>query len=420
MKILVVHEVNYLSKIIYEFQILPELFSILGHEVTVVDYNDCWQSPAGRHQVAFRSRTYRGVHRAYPEAAITLKRPGMIPVPVLARVSAAISASREIVRILGDSRPDVILLYGVPTIGAQTLAIARSFGVPVIFRAIDITHELVPYRLLVPATHVLARYVFRHADFNVALTPHLKEYIQSYGVPASRIRLLPSGVDNNLFRPGSRNPDLLRHWGIEPNDRVILFMGTIYRFSGLDRVISQFSAVAAEHPGTKLLIIGYGEDEARLKQLAVQERIDSNVVFGGLLTYAELPDVVRSSDLCINPFELNGITRNILPTKLFQYLACSKPVLATPLPGTLAFLQGEQHGIVYAPAERFVDELRALLSDQARMKRIGENGPAAVRPYEWRQIAQTMLDWMSAPSMASAQPVHGSASGSLPADWERK
>ena len=37
MRILVVHEVNYLSKIIYEFQILPEILSILGHEVTIID-----------------------------------------------------------------------------------------------------------------------------------------------------------------------------------------------------------------------------------------------------------------------------------------------------------------------------------------------------------------------------------------------
>ena len=45
-KLLVVHEVNYLEKIIYEFQILPEILSILGHEVTIIDYNDSWKTPS--------------------------------------------------------------------------------------------------------------------------------------------------------------------------------------------------------------------------------------------------------------------------------------------------------------------------------------------------------------------------------------
>ncbi|MBI4471163.1 MAG: glycosyltransferase [Acidobacteria bacterium] len=394
MKILVVHEVNYLSKIIYEFQILPELFSILGHDVTVVDYDDTWDRDASREPPSLRTRVYSGVHRAYAEAAVTIRRPGMAPLPILSRMSAALTGAFEIRRILNKSKPDGILLYAVPTIGVQTLFLAGRVRVPVIFRSIDVTHELVPNRLLSPATHVLAGYVFRHANLNVALTPHLKSYIQSYGVPESRIRLLPSGVDTQMFCPGARNAQMLRQWNIEPDDRVILFMGTIYRFSGLDRVITDLHKLLARHPRTKLLIVGSGEDEQRLKQLAVERNVASNVVFGGLLPYSALPDLIRSSDVCINPFELNGITQNILPTKLFQYLACARPVVATELPGTLNFLGGEQQGIVYASLDKFVDQLSAMLANPGRMSLLGSYGPAAIQIYDWKRIAQTMLDWI--------------------------
>ena len=44
MKIVVVHEVSYLEKIIYEYQILPEMLSMLGHELIVVDYQETWRS----------------------------------------------------------------------------------------------------------------------------------------------------------------------------------------------------------------------------------------------------------------------------------------------------------------------------------------------------------------------------------------
>src|SRR2546421_7000901 len=87
MKLLVVHEVNYLSKIIYEFQILPEILSILGHDITIVDYNDSWKSETNGRRVALRTAVHRNVHRAYPEASVTVRRPGMLRVPIISRIS---------------------------------------------------------------------------------------------------------------------------------------------------------------------------------------------------------------------------------------------------------------------------------------------------------------------------------------------
>src|SRR5881409_1814892 len=153
MNILIVHEVNYLSKIIYEFQILPEILSMLGHDVTVVDYDDSWRSvPNG--PMTFRTRVYAQVHRAYPDASVTVRRPGMLRIPAVSRVSGAVASGIEIVRLLRKRTADVILLYGLPTVGLQALLAARAFGVPVIFRAIDVSHQLVPYRILVPATQI--------------------------------------------------------------------------------------------------------------------------------------------------------------------------------------------------------------------------------------------------------------------------
>src|SRR5262245_22385204 len=290
LRILVVHEVNYLSKIIYEFQILPEILSLLGHDVTIVDYDDTWRGDPQSRGTTFRTRVYSNVHRAYPEASVTVRRPGMVRLPLLSRMSGAIAASCEIRRVMKEAKPDVVLLYGIPTIGVQALLLARQARVPVICRSIDVTHELVPHRLLVPLTHVLAKYVFRHADLNAALTPHLKEYIQSYGVGERHIRLLPSGVDTAMYRPGPRNLEMLLKWGVHGDCRVILFMGTIYRFSGLDRVIRAFSMLTAKHPKTKLVIAGAGEDEARLKRLSTDCGVASDVVFTGLLPYTVLPD----------------------------------------------------------------------------------------------------------------------------------
>ena len=394
MKILIVHEVNYLSKIIYEFQILPEILSILGHEITIVDYNDSWKSEAGEPLLALKTTVHHNVHRAYPQANVTVRRPGMVRLPWISRISGAATAFLEIARILKKDKPDVLLLYGLPTIGLQAIFAARRFKVPIVFRAIDVSHQLVPSRLLAPVTKLLERMVFNGVDLNIALTPHLKRYISSYGVPDARIRLLPSGVDADLFSPGPRDNALLSRWGIDPGDPVILFMGTIYRFSGLDRVIMDFPTVVASHPNAKLLILGAGEDEKRLRQLAREKHLDSHVVFTGMQPYSDLTAYIRSSDVCINPFELNGITKDILPTKLFQYMTCEKPVLATELPGTLTFLPGEEQGLVYTTLEHFNQSLAKLLSEPGRCRELGIRAKRAAKAYEWRQIAETLAGWL--------------------------
>jgi glycosyltransferase involved in cell wall biosynthesis len=395
LKILVVHEVNYLSKIIYEFQILPEMLSMLGHDVTVIDYNDSWQAERMRRRVNLRTTVHTHVHRAYPEASVTVRRPGMIAAPILSRVSGAITSGLEVLNAVRNHKPDVILLYGLPTVGVQALISARAYNVPIVFRSIDVTHSLVPFSVLTPPTKVLERLIFRSVDFNIALTPHLKKYILSYGVADSKVRLLPSGVDADMFCPGPRDDNFLSKWGITPEDKLILFMGTIYKFSGLDRVILDYSKIVRAQPRAKLLIVGVGEDEVRLRRLAADAGVAKHVIFTGMMPYASLPDLIRSSDICINPFELNSITRNILPTKLFQYMTCEKPVLATPLPGTQTFLAGEEHGIVYASLDNFNQSLIDLLGDPCRCRQLGRYGRKAAQSYDWKEIARTMASWLA-------------------------
>ena len=396
MKLLIVHEVNYLEKIIYEFQILPEILSMLGHEVTIIDYNDSWKTSVNGNGQGLKTRVHEAVHRAYPQASVSVRRPGMIHLPVLSRVSGAVTSGLEVHRFLRDHPVDALLLYGLPTVGVQSLLAARKHNVPVVFRSIDVLHRLVPWRSLAVVTRVLERYIYRHVDAIFPVTLHLQNYILSYNVPKSRIRVLPSGVDTQMFSPGPGNMELRRQWGIGPEDPVLLFMGTIYKFSGLDRIITQFPKLLSRHANVRLLIVGCGEDEERLKQLSVQAGLSRHIIFGGLHPYAALVDIIRSSDICINPFELNGITRDILPTKLFQYLACGKPVIATELPGTIPFLSGPDHGMVYCSLDAFGDCISDLLDSPSRRERLGQSGIEVTRAkYEWKQIAETMVSWIA-------------------------
>ncbi len=87
-----------------------------------------------------------------------------------------------------------------------------------------------------------------------------------------------------------------------------------------------------------------------------------------------MPQFINMANICINPFKVTGATREIIPGKILQYLACGKPVLSTPLPGMTSFLKGPKEGVVYSSLDEFAESTIKLLSDANTASAIGKNG----------------------------------------------
>jgi glycosyltransferase involved in cell wall biosynthesis len=159
----------------------------------------------------------------------------------------------------------------------------------------------------------------------------------------------------------------MNKYNIAPGDLVLLFAGTIYNFSGLDKIIASLPGALQKNPDLKLLIVGSGEQENRLKSMVRDLGLERSVIFTGFISYPELPRFVNLADICINPFEINKITNIIFPGKIYQYLACEKPVIATKLQGMLdVFPVGDQNsGIHYFDT---VDEFFGLVHSIGRCR----------------------------------------------------
>jgi len=115
------------------------------------------------------------------------------------------------------------------------------------------------------------------------------------------------------------------------------------------------------------------------------------VVLTGFQPFDMMPQYINLADICINPFEVNATTRDIIPGKIIQYLSCAKPVLATPLPGMVSLLSGSELGIVYSNIDRFAENTVKLFKDSEMAKAIGENGYRYVKNnHDEREIARRL------------------------------
>ncbi|MBN2074609.1 MAG: glycosyltransferase, partial [Dehalococcoidales bacterium] len=289
MNILVVHEVDWLKKVVFEIHNIAEQMSLLGHRVIAVDYEDTWQKNGFFDLGSLRARRFDAVSRTIADGPVTLRRPGIIRIPGISRLSAAFTHYREIQKIIKEEKIDVILLYSVPTNGLQTLYLAKRYGIPVVFRSIDILYRMVRYPVLRPATRFLERRVYANVDKIIAIAPRYASYVVGMGAPRERVKMVLMPVDTNLFCPTDESKELRAKWGLGADDELVVFIGTLFHFSGLDRFIRSFPQVLKDIPRAKLLIVGDGPQRPGLEAIIYELGLEKRVIITGFQPYETMP-----------------------------------------------------------------------------------------------------------------------------------
>ena len=401
-----VHEVDWSTKVVFDLHSLSELLSSFGHNVFVIDFASLRNRKGLLDFGSLKTEEYKLAGRAHVDTSITLIRPGFIKAPFLDRASAFFTHYFAIESAIRNKKIDIIVLYSVPTNGYQVIKLAKKYDIPVVFRSIDILHKLVPSKAFGPLTFSLETWVYKRANKILTLSPMLSDYVIRMDAKKGNVELLLFGVDLNKFNPSVQFVELKKALGLSQDDLVVLYIGTFFEFSGLDLYIEQFAKVVKEVSNAKLVIVGGGPLFDKLKKRVSELGLSKNVVLTGFKPFDLMPQFINMADICINPFEITGVTREIIPGKIMQYLACGKPVIATPLPGMVTLLEGSKHGLVYSDIEDFAENTIKLLKNSKMAKSLGENGYQYVKLNHAEeviavQLQKTLLKCLEKPALAS-------------------
>lgn len=197
LRILFVHEVNYTTKVIYEMHEFPELLALKGHDVTFFHYPE---SPAVPHR-SFKSTKVKIKGRAYPEAEIQLVTPATFGGSPVERYFAPLLGLPALRSEIRHGAYDVIVLYSVPTPGWQTVRIASGAGVPVVFRALDVSHQIRSSPVS-PLIRLAEKYIYKNATLVSANNPAMAEYCVEISGTSPR----NSTADRGKHSPGIPPP----------------------------------------------------------------------------------------------------------------------------------------------------------------------------------------------------------------------
>jgi glycosyltransferase involved in cell wall biosynthesis len=389
MNILIIHEIDWLKKVIYEPHHLAELFSMKGHNVFVID---CREPDAKSLIDGFHTSTITNFNRVYKNASITLFRLPSLLIKGLNRATYFLACQNIIKKIVQENKIDIIWLYGLASNGMQSVKVAKEFNLPIIQRQLDVSHELVRIPLLKQLTRKCEKFVTSNVSKVLCGARPLIDYTIEMGAKEENVEYFPLGFDPQTFKPMAKDQHLAHKLGISDNDKVILFVGTIYEFSGLENIIQNFETIKSKVKEIKFLIVGGGLDFEKIKSLVNKKKLQSDVILTNFKPQHEIPKFISLADVCINSFEINKITDRIIPIKILEYLACGKPVLSTPLKGTIDLLPKEDFGIIYSQYDSFVENLSELLTNTEKLEELGNKGlDYVIKNHDWNILADSLL-----------------------------
>lgn len=228
-------------------------------------------------------------------------------------------------------RPDIIIGSSVHPFAAWAAErLAADFQVPFCFEVRDLWPQTLidmqaigkrhPLTILL---HQLERYLYQKAQRIITLLPFAYEYICALGIPKEKIEYIPNGIDLNLF-PESQPVTL------EDKERfTVMYLGAHGPANHLETVV-EAAAEMSQNPATRSVhwrLIGQGPDKERLKHKVKQLNLN-NIVLEDSIPKNAVPKVATQADAFI--FHLRGVDVfkfGISPNKLFDYLACQRPIV---------------------------------------------------------------------------------------------
>lgn len=220
---------------------------------------------------------------------------------------------------------------------------ALKYGVPYVLQAHGSLVTFFQKGILKKVFDVLwGRRVLQHASKVIALNSiEANQYI-AMGVPEDKIEILPNGIDLSEFEVLPQKGTFRVKWGINNEQKIILFLARINKIKGLDILIEAFSKVTSEIPNTRLIIAGPDDGYLeKTKERVTHLGIKDNVVFTGPLYGQDKLEAFVDGEIYVLPSSYE-----IFSISAIEACACGTPVIVTDRCGIASEISNSNAGIV--------------------------------------------------------------------------
>jgi glycosyltransferase involved in cell wall biosynthesis len=219
--------------------------------------------------------------------------------------------------------------------------------------------------------------------------------LEARGITPGKIIVNPNGVDVERFRPGAGGAEARRELGIEDDEVVAGFVGTFGPWHGVEKFAQAIKAIPANVP-VRFLLVGSGSLHTEVEKQLEPEVQAGRVIFTGAVTHDRVPALLDACDILVAPHVplADGSEFFGSPTKVFEYMAMGKAIVASRLGQIGEVLADQETALLVEPGN--VGELTAAIvklvgSHPLRAQLGAKAREVAVENYTWVHNAQRVL-----------------------------
>jgi len=332
MRILITQDTDWIKRNPGQQHHLAERLLLRDHEIRVIDYEILWRIDRKK-ELFSKKQIFNNISKIFDNTTLTVIRPSILKIPILDYISMLFTYHKEIYRQVKEFNPDVIVTHSILT-NYLAMKLSKKSGVPLVYHMNDVNPTLIPYKFLQPVGRVIERKILKNADRVVVINEKLREYAINMGADPKEVTMELSKIrDKNI----------------------------------------------------KFLIVGDGDAFNDLQKIREKYNMQDKIILAGKQPYDSIPKFIAASDICLLPAYNNEVMRNIVPIKMYEYMAAGKPVIATKLPGIMKEF-GEGNGVTYVDRPEDVIKKAVELIETGRIKEEGIKARKFVERYSWDNV----------------------------------
>lgn len=240
----------------------------------------------------------------------------------------------------------------------------------------------------VPKSALIFNYTIKKVKLFFVLNRYIKDELVKRGVDASRIHIVPSGVDVELFSKSIPQAEAREKIGLPQERKIVLYSGQFYPWKGVD-VLAEAAKKLPE-----ALFVFIGGTDPDLGQLRKKYGDIHNLMIESFKDRSLVPYYLYAADVLTVPFSAHAPIAALYtsPLKLFEYMATLRPVVASNLLSLKEVLN--ENNCFFAEhdnSDSLAVAIQEALCDESKSSRVARQAREDVRQYSWTKRAQNII-----------------------------
>ncbi len=299
-------------------------------------------------------------------------------------------------RILKKDRPD-LLISRLEAYLCSPIFAANLYKIPHIVEAdspaaYEVRH-FYPEHLRHPdLMECIELKMIQHADRAFCVSNQLKSHFVSRGIDEEKICVITNGVDVSRFNPEIPCRFVQEKYHLQKKT-VIGFVGSFHYWHGVENLIRLIDAIVSSDSRIAFMMVGHGGAlKSDLDRFIKENNFEDRVFCTGFVPHKEVPAYINAMDIVVAPYPpLEFFYYS--PVKIYEYLACGKPVVTTRIGQIAELIENGETGFLCDPddTEALIEAVRGLIRNREMRAAVGRKAAQFIaRNYTWKHKARQL------------------------------